>query len=253
MKPKHILQYFKFSALSVAVTAVCVSLAGCNPVRKIENKAEQRLQVMLAPAKSYRVRLGLDMGVLKMKAQSAHIQGEAVEIRPGLVVDWLDATVQDVSQTSEGIQFAKGTYTANISQKNIEAYVLKHLPEIGSPWNKVVKRLEDVTLTVSPDGVTIALVAVTPITRLSAKVVGVPDLRLDGTVWIRAAEVHALGFNLPEPVRNAIMGQFLNRPLLDLKQMGAPISIESIVCGKAQMTITGDIDPEAARKFSAAK
>ncbi len=253
MKPKQRPPHLKFSIWLAAVTAVCICLVGCNPVRKIENKAEQKLQVMLAPAKSYRVRLGLDMGVLKMKAQSAHIQGEAVEIRPGLVVDWLDATVQNVSQTPEGIQFTQGTYTANISQKNIEAYVLKHLPEIGSPWNKVVKRLEDITLTVAPEGVTIALVAVTPITRLSAKVVGIPDLRPDGTVWIRAAEVHALGFNLPEPVRNAIMGQFLNRPLLDLKQMGAPISIDSIVCGKAQMTITGDIDPEAARKFSAAK
>ena len=253
MKPKQCLQLLKLPVCAITAAVVCAGLAGCNPVRKIERKAEQSLHVMLAPAKSYRVRLGLDMGVLKMKAQSAHIQGEAVEIRPGLVVDWLDATVQDVSQTSEGIQFATGTYTANISEKNIEAYVLKHLPEISSPWNKVVKRLEDVSLTVAPEGVTIALVAVTPITRLSAKVVGMPDLRPDGTVWIRAAEVHALGFNLPEPVKNAIMGQFLNRPLLDMKQMGAPISIESIVCGKAQMTITGDIDPEAARKFSAAK
>lgn len=188
-----------------------------------------------------------------MKAQSAHIQGESVEIRPGLIVDWLDATVEDVSQTDKGIQFARGTYSANIGQKNIENYVLQHMPQISSPWNHVVKRLDEVTLTVQPEGISISLVAVTPITRLSARVVGVPDLRPDGTVWIRAAEVHALGFNLPEPVKNAIMGQFLNRPLLDLKQMGAPISIESIVCGKGQMTLTGDIDPEAVRKFQADK
>ena len=188
-----------------------------------------------------------------MKARTAHIQGEAVEIRPGLVVDWLDATVEQVSQTQDGIVFSKGRYTANIGQKNIESYIVKHLPEIGSPWNRVVKRIDDVSLSIEPDGVVINMAAVTPITKLKAKVVGVPDLHEDGTVWVRAAQIQALGFNLPEPVRNAITKQFLDRPLLDLKQMGAPISIDTITCGKGQMTIGGDIDPEAVRKIQQAQ
>lgn len=178
-----------------------------------------------------------------LNARSLQITGADVEIRPGLVLDDLKVTLTGLRVTLQHqVSAESGQFTASLSAGSLQRYLSGHIPEIGSPWNTVLKRFENPRVTVEKGGVRLTVDAVLPLgLKASAELVGRGRIR-DGGIWLETTEIRALGIPLPAMVRDAIAEHYINRSLVDFKSMGAPVTPTAVGYTQGALLLEGTVD-----------
>jgi hypothetical protein len=60
-------------------------------------------------------------------------------------------------------------------------------------------------------------------------------------VWFEDTELKVIGLSVPEKVRELLSELFLNRPLIDLSDIRAPIRIERVAIGEGTLMFDGAV------------
>ncbi len=233
-------------ALCAWCLAVAVALVGCgvNPRRMAERRVEARLPHLIGPAKQYRVYLfGRHERMFQGRVQSVRIVGEGVEIQPGLVLRELVVELQEVEYRPDAPLKAKsGAFHATLSDEALQSYLSSLLPPVRSPWNLVVSHLSNLRVRSRAGQVVLSIDVHTRLgLKLSGDLSGQIRLREGMKVWFEASEVRVVGVSVPEKVRDLLADLFLNRPLLDLSEMKAPIRVERVAVGEGMLHFEGAI------------
>ena len=178
-----------------------------------------------------------------LNARSLLITGTEVEIRPGLVLDNLKITLTGLRVTlQQQVSAESGQFTASLGSASLQHYLAGHIPDIGSPWNTVLKRFENPRVAVEKRGVRLTIDAVLPLgLKASAELVGRGRIR-DGGIWLETTEIRALGIPLPGMVRDAIAEHYINRSLVDFQALGAPVTPTAVGYTQGALLLEGTVD-----------
>ncbi|MEJ5253358.1 MAG: DUF2993 domain-containing protein [Chthonomonadetes bacterium] len=234
------------SALYMLCLLVMVTTGGCgvSPRRMAEKRVEARLPRLIAPAKRYRVYLfGRHERMFQGKVQSARIMGEGVEIQPGLTLRELVVELDEIEYRKDAPLKAKsGSFHATLSDDALQSYLSALLPPIRSPWNLVVSHLDNLRIQSRAGEVKLSIDIHTRLgVRLSGELSGQLRLKEGTQIWLEASEVKVAGISIPERVRDLLAEMFLNRPLLDLSGIKAPVRIERVAVGDGMLLFEGTI------------
>lgn len=221
-------------------------LAGCgvHPRRMAEKRIEAQLPQLIGKAKHYRVYLfGRHERMLQGKVQAVRIVGEKVEIQPGLVLSELVVELKEVVyRRDEPLQANEATFYAVLTDSELQTYLSQLLPPIRSPWSLVVSRLDNLRVRTRPGEIQLAIDVHTRLgVKLSGELSGQLRLREEKQVWFEASEVRAIGITIPERIREFLAELFLNRPLIDLSEVKAPIQLERIGISEGALRFEGRV------------
>lgn len=177
------------------------------------------------------------------KIQSARIVGEGVEIQPGLTLRELVVELEEIEYRKDAPLKAKsGTFHATLSDDALQSYLGALLPPIRSPWNLVVSRLDNLRIQSRAGEVKISVDVHTRLgVRLSGELSGQLRLKEGAQIWLEASEIKVAGISIPDRVRDLLAEMFLNRPLLDLSGIKAPVRIERVAVGDGMLVFEGTI------------
>lgn len=230
-------------ALSVAMGLI-IGGCGINPRRLAEKRVEARLPHLIAPAKRYRATLlGRHERMLQGKVKAARITGEGVEIQPGLILRELVVELEEVEYRPDAPLRAKsGSFYAVLDDEVLQSYLSDLLPPIRSPWNLVVSRLDNLRVRSRAGEVRLSIDVHTRLrVKLSGELSGQLRLKEGKQIWFEASEVKVVGISVPEKVRELLSELFLNRPLVDLSGIKAPIRIERVAIGDGMLMFEGTV------------
>ncbi|MCS6830193.1 MAG: LmeA family phospholipid-binding protein [bacterium] len=233
-----------FAAVLVLAVAIAVGGCGINPRRLAEKRVEAQLPRLIAPAKRYRVTLlGRHERMLQGKVKAARIVGEEVEIQPGLVLRELIVELEEIEYRQNAPLKAKsGSFHAVLSDEALQGYLRELLPPVRSPWSLVVSRLDNLRVRSRAGEIRLLIDVHTRLgVKLSGELGGQLRLKENKQVWFEASEVKVVGISVPEKVRELLAELFLNRPLIDLSGVKAPVRIERIAIGDGMLMFDGAV------------
>jgi len=221
-------------------------LGGCglNPRRLAEKKVEAQLPRLIAPAKRYRVYLyGRHERMFHGKVQAVRIVGEGVEIQPNLLLRDVVIELEEVEyQEGSSLKAQSGTFHASLDDEALRSYLQTLLPPVRSPWNMVVSHLGNLQVRSRAGDLRLSIDVHTRLgVKLSGELSGQLRLREGTQIWFEATEIRAIGISLPEKVRDFLAELFLNRPLIDLSDVKAPIRVERVAVGEGMLLFEGTI------------
>ncbi|GBC95425.1 hypothetical protein HRbin16_01214 [bacterium HR16] len=235
---KHILLGF------CLLVALAIGGCGINPRRLAEKRVEAQLPRLIGPAKRYRATLlGRHERMFQGKVKAARLVGEGVEIQPGLTLRELVVELQEVEyHQGSPLKAKQGSFHAVLDDEVLQSYLSSLIPPVRLPWNLVVSRLDNLRVRSRAGEVRLS---VDVHTRLGVKITGELSgaLRLkEGTqIWFEASEVKVVGLSVPEKVRELLSEMFLNRPLIDLSGIKAPVRIERVAVGEGMLMFEGAV------------
>lgn len=230
-------------ALSLAV-AIAASGCGMNPRRLAEKRVEAQLPRLIAPAKRYRVTLlGRHERMFQGKVKAARIVGEGVEIQQGLTLRELVVELEDIEYRRDAPLRAKqGSFHATLEDEVLQSYLSDLLPPVRSPWNLVVSRLDNLRIRSRAGEIRLSIDVYTRLSvKLSAELSGKLRLKEGTQIWFEDTEMKVVGLSVPEKVRDLLSEMFLNRPLIDLSGVKAPIRIERVAIGEGTLMFEGAV------------
>ncbi len=177
------------------------------------------------------------------KVQSARIVGEGVEIQPGFVLRELVVELQEIEyRQNEPLRAKAGSFHATLDDTALRSYLTGLLPPIRSPWNLVVSHLSNLQVRSRAGEVKLSIDVHTRLgLKLSGELMGQIRLRESTKVWFEASEVRVVGLSVPERVRDLLSELFLNRPLIDLSEVKAPIRVDRVAIGDGVLLFEGTI------------
>ncbi len=229
-------------ALAAVLVAAIATGCGVHPRRLAEKRVEAQLPQLIGPAKRYRVYLfGRHERMFQGKVKAVRIVGEGVEIQPGLVLRELVVELEEiVYQPDKPLQAQRGVFHATLSDETLSTYLTSLLPPIRSPWNLVVSRLDNLRVRSRAGEIRLSIEVHTRLgVKLSGELSGQLRLREHKQVWLEASEVKVVGLTVPEKVRDLLAELFLNRPLIDLSEVQAPIRVDRIAIGEGMVMVEG--------------
>ncbi|MGQ9488583.1 MAG: LmeA family phospholipid-binding protein [Armatimonadota bacterium] len=215
-----------------------------HPRRIAEKRVEAQLHRLIGPAKHYRVYLfGRHERMLQGKVESARIVGEGVEIQPGLTLRELVVELQEIEYRRDAPLSAKqGSFHAVLDDDALQSYLSDLLPPVRSPWNLVVSHLDNLRVRTRAGEVHLSIEVHTRLgLRLSGELSGQLRLKEGMQIWFEASAVKVVGLSVPEKVRELLSEMFLNRPLLDLSGIKAPIRVERVAVGNGMLLFEGAV------------
>jgi len=230
---------FRVGRASVLFTVYCLlftSLAGCGGGgirRKVESGIAKALQQRLGPAKAYSVKVtGSTMSILGGKLDGVDISGEDVRLAKGITVARLDVSIKDlaVDTSTQAIKRCKSTtYSAAVSEDELERYVVKRYPDIPGLTLALLKDQARVTASPGVAGVTVSIVAEAALGVRGGRQL-VLDLKNINVEW------------LPTPgfAREYIEGRV--NPVFDAADLGFDARIDSVSIAPGFVTLTGTLD-----------
>lgn len=230
-------------ALSLLAAAALVG-CGFSPRRAAEKRVEARLPQLIGPAKRYRVYLfGRHERMLQGRVRSARITGEGVEIQPGLVLRELVVELQEIEfRPGAPLRVKSGSFHAMLTDEALQSYLTKLLPPVRSPWNFVISHLSNLQVYSRAGQMQISIEVHTRLgVKLSGELSGQLQLREGTKVWFEASEMRVVGLSVPDKVRDLLSELFLNRPLIDLHDVKAPIRVERVAIGDGALLFEGTL------------
>ncbi|MCS6948972.1 MAG: DUF2993 domain-containing protein [bacterium] len=230
--------------LFVILLAMVAAGCGVNPRRLAEKRVEGQLPRLIGPAKRYRVYLlGRHERMFQGRVKAARIVGEEVEIQPGLVLRELVVELEEIAYRQDApLQAKRGVFHATLSDEALASYLRSLLPPIRSPWSLVVSRLDNLRVRSRAGEIRLFIDVHTRLgVKLSGELGGQIRLREHTQVWFEASEVKVVGVTVPERVRELLSDLFLNRPLIDLSGMRAPVRVERVAIGDGMIMIEGQV------------
>lgn len=236
----------KSIVLAVLSLSAVIAVSGCgvNPRRWAEKRVEAQLPHLIAPAKRYRVYLlGRHEKMFQGKVKAARIVGEGVEIQPGLTLRELVVELEDIEYRKEAPLRAKqGSFHASMDDEVLQSYLSSLLPPVRSPWNLVVSRLDNLRIRSRAGEMRLSIDVYTRLgVKLSAELSGKLRLREGTQIWFEDSEMKFIGLSVPERVRELLSEMFLNRPLIDLSGIRAPIRVERVALGEGMLMFEGTV------------
>jgi len=231
-------------AVIALVVAMAVSGCGVNPRRLAEKRVEAQLPHLIAPAKRYRVYLlGRHEKMFQGKVRAARIVGEGVEIQQGLILRELVVELEEIEyQKDAPIRAKQGSFHASMDDEVLQSYLGSLLPPVRSPWNLVVSRLDNLLIRSRAGEMRLSIDVYTRLgVKISAELSGRLRLKDGSQVWFEDTELKVIGLSLPEKVRELLSELFLNRPLIDLSDIRAPIRIERVAIGEGTLMFDGAV------------
>lgn len=226
------------------VVAMATGGCGINPRRLAEKCVEARLPRLIAPAKRYRVTLlGRHERMLQGKVKAARIIGEGVEIQPGLTLRELVVELEEIEYRQDAPLRAKsGSFHAVLGDEVLQSYLSDLLPPVRSPWNLVVSRLDNLRVRTRAGEIRLSIDVHTRLgVKLSGELSGQLRLKEGTQIWFEASEVKVVGLSVPEKVREMLSEMFLNRPLIDLSGIRAPVRIERVAIADGMLMFEGTV------------
>lgn len=177
------------------------------------------------------------------KVQSARIVGESVEIQPGLTLRELVVELEQIEYRKDAPLKAKsGSFHATLSDDALQSYMSALLPPIRSPWNLVASHLDNLRIQSRAGEIKLSIDVHTRLgVKLSGELSGQLRLKEGTQIWLEASEVRVAGISIPDRVRDLLAEMFLNRPLLDLSGIKAPVRIERVAVGDGMLLFEGTI------------
>lgn len=181
--------------------------------------------------------------MLQGKVKSARITGEGVEIQPGLTLQELVIELEGIEYRRDApLRAQKGSFHAVLSDDELQSYLNSLLPPVRSPWSLVVSHLDNLRVHSRAGEVKLSVDVHTRLgLRLSGDLSGQVRLREGMQIWFEASGVKVVGLSVPEKVRELLSEMFLNRPLLDLSGIKAPIRVERVAVGDGMLLFEGAI------------
>jgi len=233
-------------AIAVIALVVAMALSGCgvNPRRLAEKRVEAQLPHLIAPAKRYRVYLlGRHEKMFQGKVRAARIVGEGVEIQQGLILRELVVELEEIEYRKDApIRAKQGSFHASMDDEVLQSYLGSLLPPVRSPWNLVVSRLDNLLIRSRAGEMRLSIDVYTRLgVKISAELSGRLRLKDGSQVWFEDTELKVIGLSLPEKVRELLSELFLNRPLIDLSDIRAPIRIERVAIGEGTLMFDGAV------------
>lgn len=225
-------------------TVLLVGGCGVNPRRLAEKRVEAQLPRLIGPAQGYRAYLyGRHERMFQGKVQLVRVVGEGVEIQPGLTLRELVVELQDVEYRRDAPLKAKsGSFSATLSDDVLQAYLSNLLPPVRSPWNLVVSHLDNLRVRSRAGEVKLSIDVHTRLgVKLSGELSGQVRLREGTQIWLEASEIRVVGLSVPEKVRELLGDLFLNRPLVDLSAVRAPVRTERVAIGDGMLMFEGTV------------
>lgn len=229
--------------LGVLMGTIAVG-CGTNPRRVAERRVEAQLPRLIGAAKQYRVYLlGRHEQMFQGKVKAARIVGEEVEIQPNLVLRELVVELEEIVYRRDSpLQAKRGVFHATLTDEALASYLRALLPPIGSPWKLVVSRLDNLQVRSRAGEIRLSIEVHTRLgVKLPGELGGQLRLREHKQVWFEASEVKVVGLSVPEKVRDLLSDLFLNRPLIDLSGVRAPVRVDRIAIGDGRLMIEGDV------------
>lgn len=217
---------------------------GMNPRRLAERRVEAQLPRLIGTAKRYRVYLlGRHERMFQGKVRAARIVGEEVEIQPNLVLRELVVELEEIVYRQDSpLQAKRGVFQATLTDEALTSYLRALLPPIRSPWNLVVSRLDNLQVRSRAGEIRLSIDVHTRLgVKLSGELGGQLRLREHTQVWFEASEVKVVGLSVPDKVRDLLSDLFLNRPLIDLSGVRAPVRVERVAIGDGVLMIEGEV------------
>lgn len=177
------------------------------------------------------------------KVQSARIVGEGVEIQPGLTLRELVVQLDEIEYRKDAPLKAKsGSFHATLGDNALQSYMSALLPPIRSPWNLVASHLDNLRIQSRAGEIKLSIDVHTRLgVKLSGELSGQLRLKEGTQIWLEASEVRVAGISIPDRVRDLLAEMFLNRPLLDLSGIKAPVRIERVAVGDGMLVFEGTI------------
>ncbi|GIV20213.1 MAG: hypothetical protein KatS3mg023_1964 [Armatimonadota bacterium] len=233
-------------ALLVLTLIVATAVSGCgvSPRRLAEKRVEAQLPRLIAPAKRYRVYLlGRHEKMFQGRVQAARIVGEGVEIQPGFTLRELVVELEEIEFRKDApLRAKRGTFHGSIEDEVLQSYLSSFLPPVRSPWNLVVSRLDNLRLRSRAGEIRLSLDVYTRLgVKLSAELSGKLRLQEGTQIWFEDTEMKVVGISVPEKVRELLSELFLNRPLIDLSGIRAPVRIERVAIGEGTLMFEGTV------------
>jgi len=233
-------------AIAVIALVVAMALSGCgvNPRRLAEKRVEAQLPHLIAPAKRYRVYLlGRHEKMFQGKVRAARIVGEGVEIQQGLILRELVVELEEIEYRKDApIRAKQGSFHASMDDEVLQSYLGSLLPPVRSPWNLVVSRLDNLLIRSRAGEMRLSIDVYTRLgVKISAELSGRLRLKDGSQVWFEDTELKVIGLSVPEKVRELLSELFLNRPLIDLSDIRAPIRIERVAIGEGTLMFDGAV------------
>lgn len=229
---------------TIFAVLLVVTACGVHPRRLAEKRVEAQLPRLIGRAKYYRVYLlGRHERMFQGKVQMARIVGEQVEIQQGLVLRELVVELREVEyRRDEPLKAKEGTFYAVLDDEVLQKYLASLLPPIHSPWSLVVSRLDNLRVRTRPGEIHLAIDVQTRLgIKLSGELSGQLRLKEGRQVWFEASEIRVIGITVPDRVREFLAELFINRPLIDLSQVKAPIQLERIAIGEGRLQFEGSV------------
>lgn len=236
----------KRRAIIIIALAVAIAVSGCgvNPRRLAEKRVEAQLPRLIAPAKRYRVYLlGRHEKMFQGKVRAARIVGEGVEIQQGLILRELVVELEDIEYRKDAPLRAKqGSFHASVDDEVLQSYLSSLLPPVRSPWNLVVSRLDNLHIHSRAGEMRLSIDVYTRLgVKISAELSGRLRLKEGSQVWFEDTEMKVIGLSVPDKVRELLSELFLNRPLIDLSGIRAPVRIERVAVGEGTLMFEGAV------------
>ena len=177
------------------------------------------------------------------KVRAARIVGEDVEIQPQLVLRELVVELEDIEYRRDAPLRAKqGFFHATLNDEALQSYLSDLLPPVRSPWNLVVTRLDNLRIRSRAGEVRLSVDVHTRLgVKISGELSGKLRLREGMQIWFQDTEMKIVGLSVPEKVRELLSELFLNRPLIDLSGIRAPIRIDRIAIGEGTLMFEGTV------------
>ncbi|MGC8782883.1 MAG: LmeA family phospholipid-binding protein [Armatimonadota bacterium] len=226
------------------LVALAISGCGINPRRLVEKRVEAQLPRLIGPAKRYRATLlGRHERMFQGKVKAARIVGEGVEIQPGLTLRELVVELEEVEyRRGSPLKAKQGSFHAVLGDEVLQSYLSDLLPPVRSPWNLVVSRLDNLRVRSRAGEVRLSVDVHTRLgVKISGELSGVLRLKEGTQMWFEASEVKVVGLSVPEKVRELLSDMFLNRPLIDLSGIKAPVRIERVAIGEGTLMFEGPV------------
>lgn len=213
---------------------MAVALCGCGGVKsRVEKGIERSLPQLIGPAKSYQVSVsGSTAKMLKSKLSRIDIQGEEVRLSNGMQLAKLEVSLTDVefdSDTRSIRRTSSTTYSATLSEKELERYLRKTHPEI--PELTVKLERDCATATAKPELMGLAA-----------------ELRAESALKVRDNRQLVLDLKritlggLPAP---GFAREYIEKkanPAFDASQLGYDATINSVSMEPGYITLNGTLD-----------
>ena len=177
------------------------------------------------------------------RVKAVRIVGEGVEIQPDLTLRELVVELQEVEYRQDApLKARSGVFHAVLDDAELRSYLTGLLPPVRSPWNLVVSHLDNLRVRSRAGEMQLGIDVHTRLgVKLSGELRGQLRLREGAQIWLDASEIRAVGVALPERVRDFLADLFLNRPLIDLSDLRAPIRITRVGIGDGVLMFEGDV------------